>query len=46
MSPAMEGRFLTTGPPENSLKHFKKYLFLFIYLAVPGLSCGAKDLSS
>ena len=24
--------------------HLKKYIYLFIYLAVPGLSCGMRDL--
>ena len=48
MSPALEGRFLTTGPPGKSPCHYFKektisfngYIF---FLAMP---CGMQDLSS
>ena len=39
MSPAVAGVFLATGPPRKS-----NFLFFSIFLAVPGLRCGIKDL--
>ena len=43
MSPALAGRFLTTAPPGKSLILLFT-IYLFIYLAVLGLSCGMPDL--
>ena len=46
--PALAGRFSTTAPPgkpQESLFLNIIYLFIYLFLAVLGLSCGTRDLS-
>ena len=45
MSPALAGRFSTTVPPGKPKKKNFLIIYLFIYLAVSGLSCGMQALS-
>ena len=48
MSPALEGGFLTTGPPGKSPRNnfFPLYLFIYLFMAVLGLRFCARAFSS